>query len=174
MVDNKKNQVKTTDVKTVQPSKTSWTRPNRSALSLGLLTLFFFGLLCGAFALGKHAGDDDRFDRMSDRGMRGGMYDVRRGGTDEPMMGDGFGRRGGMMADDGSAMSTRVMGVVTAVDDDTIMVSGNGTTTKVSVNDNTAYVGEDKPAKVHDTIMANGARQADGSLLAATVRLSRQ
>jgi endonuclease YncB( thermonuclease family) len=96
------------------------------------------------------------------------------------MMGDDSagprgGMRGGMMGGDvNSATSTRVMGVVTAVDGDTITVAGNGAATKVVVNDNTNYTGDDKPAKVNDTIMASGARQSDGTLLASTVRLSRQ
>lgn len=85
------------------------------------------------------------------------------------------GPRGGMMGGaTNAADSTRVMGVVTAVDGDTVTVSGGGTTTKVVVNDSTTYTGSDKPAKVNDTIMAAGARQSDGSLLASTVRLSRQ
>jgi endonuclease YncB( thermonuclease family) len=66
------------------------------------------------------------------------------------------------------------MGVVTAVDGDTITVAGNGVTTKVLVSTNTTYTGSDKPAQVNDTIMAFGARDGSNNLVASTVRLSRQ
>jgi hypothetical protein len=158
------NEVKVTEVKKPQPIVREWVSGRRSWVSMIVLAAVFLGLLCGAYALGKNS--DDRAGR-SDRFGAPTMMQDRRDYRSGP--------RGGMMGGaTNAADSTRVMGVVTAVDGDTVTVSGGGTTTKVVVNDSTTYTGSDKPAKVNDTIMAAGARQSDGSLLASTVRLSRQ
>lgn len=171
-----KNEVKSTEVKKAHPSEKSFISGNKSLLMLMLLAIVFFTLLCVAFALGTRADDQTfrdapRFDggRMMMRDDSG-MGDGKRGG----MTDDGFGHRSMMRGDANITSSTRVMGVVTDVDGDTITVAGNGTTTKVTVNDNTTHTGEDKPAKVNDTIMATGARDADNNLVASSVRLSRQ
>ncbi|MGB4800656.1 MAG: DUF5666 domain-containing protein [Candidatus Saccharimonadales bacterium] len=170
------NEVKVTEVKKPQPIVREWVSGRRSWVSMIVLAAVFLGLLCGAYALGKNS--DDRAGRSDRFGAPTMMQDRRdyRSGPRGGMMGDGeLGPRGGMMGGaTNAADSTRVMGVVTAVDGDTVTVSGGGTTTKVVVNDSTTYTGSDKPAKVNDTIMAAGARQSDGSLLASTVRLSRQ
>ncbi len=181
MSEEKRNEVKATEVKSGKPSEIRLSALSGSTLGLLLLTLVLLGLLTTAFAIGKNA-DTDRFERMGrfDGGMMRANDRDFRGGKNGGMMGDDSagsrgGMRGGMMGGDvNSATSTRVMGVVTAVDGDTITVAGNGAATKVVVNDNTNYTGDDKPAKVNDTIMASGARQSDGTLLASTVRLSRQ
>lgn len=158
------NEVKVTEVKKPQPIVREWVSGRRSWVSMIVLAAVFLGLLCGAYALGKNS--DDRAGR-SDRFGAPTMMQDRRDYRSGP--------RGGMMGGaTNAADSTRVMGVVTAVAGDTVTVSGGGTTTKVVVNDSTTYTGSDKPAKVNDTIMAAGARQSDGSLLASTVRLSRQ
>ncbi len=152
-----------------------WKHPGKPAFGFVLLVLVFLALLCTAFMFGKQAADrfdrDDRFGGQMMTQRQSGGYSARGG-----MMDDGFGRgmRGGASSDTNSASSTRVMGVVTVVDGDVITVAGNGTTTKVTVNDNTTYTGDDKPAKVNDTIMAVGARDSSDNLVAATVRLSRQ
>lgn len=177
MADDKVKEVKTTEVKRDQPSENRWVRPSNSTLTMVVLALVFFGLLWTAFALGRHS--DGRFDRDGRLGkgtMMQGGFSTQSGGPRGGMMDDGYGPRGGMMdgTSPNTATSTRVMGVVTAVDGDTITVAGNGATTKVTVNDNTTYTGDDKPAKVNDTIMAFGARDASNNLVASTVRLSRQ
>lgn len=171
-----KNEVKSTEVKTAHPSEKSFVSGNKSLLMLMLLAIVFFTLLCVAFMLGKHADDRTfrdapRFDggRMmmrDDSGMGGG----KRGG----MMDDAFGQGGRMQGGADITSSTSVMGVVTAVDGETITVAGNGATTTVTANANTTYTGSDKPAQVNDTIMAFGVRDASDILVASTVRLSRQ
>ena len=178
MAEEKAKEVKTTEVKSTQPSEKHWTRPSNSTLTMIVLALVFFGLLCTAFTLGKRSSDRfDRADRFGSGTMMQG-YSARSGATGGGMMESG-GPRGGMMGDrtgsnENTTTSTRVMGVVTAVDGDTITVAGNGATTKVTVNDNTTYSGDDKPAKVNDTIMAFGARDSSDNLVASTVRLTRQ
>lgn len=150
-------------------------------LTLLLLSLIFLGLLWGAFALGQRAEDSrNNFGRGGSSMMRNGDFgdgdDLRRGARGSTMQ-DGFRGQAGPMRtgdDANTPTSTRVSGVVTAVDGDTITVAGNGTTTRVTVNEHTSYVGDDKPAKTNDTVMASGARQSDGSLLASVIRLSRQ
>lgn len=172
----KVNAVKTTEVKKTVPSEKRWWSNRPAWLPVVLLTFVFLALLWTAFSLGRHS--QDRFDR--DDRVRAGMM---QNGSNSPRS-----MRGGMMDDDfngprgrfnngtgtNTTSSTRVSGVVTAVDSNTLTVAGNGTTTKVTVNDNTAYTGSDKPAKVNDTIMAFGARDASNNLVASTVRLSRQ
>lgn len=174
----KVNEVKAAEVKSAQPGERHWARPSNSTLITVVLALVFFGLLCTAFSLGRHS--NDRFDR-ADRFGGGTMmqgFSTRSGAMGGGMMNDGDGFRGGMMGDGGgtanTTTSTRVMGVVTAVDGDTITVAGNGATTKVTVNNNTTYSGDDKPARLNDTIMALGARDSSGNLLASAVRLARQ
>lgn len=176
MAQETQNEVKATEVKNTQPSKKPWQTPSSSALGLILMALVFFSLLCAAFMLGKNVGDDrGQFDRMGDRIMtRGGYGDDMRGGMQGGARAGGAGPRGGMRGDVNSATSTRVMGVVTAVDGNTATVSGNGTSTKVIMNDNTVYKGDDKPAVVNDTIMAVGARDSSNNLIASSVFLTRQ
>ncbi len=89
-----------------------------------------------------------------------------------------FGRVGGGMMgrgdfDDLSSDTVRVKGVVTAVDDTTITVAGNGTTTKIIINDNTTFSGDDKPAVINDSILAVGTKDGD-TFTATRVVLQRQ
>lgn len=167
MANEKIKEDKTVEQKDTHPVVTAAT--GRQSLLVPLIVIAAI-LVVGwtAFAVGRHA--DDRFG--TERGFRaGGM--MRAGDEDDMgMRGDaGMGR--GMYSTNFTS-STRVSGVVTAVEGDTITVSGNGITTKVMVNNNTNYVGDDKPAKVNDTIMAFGARDSDNTLVASAVRLSRQ
>ncbi len=80
--------------------------------------------------------------------------------------------RGGDGTDD-SSDKTVVGGVVTAVDSSTITVAGEGSTTKVTVNDDTTYRGSSKPAAVNDTIRVVGTKSGD-TVTATTVYLSRR
>lgn len=172
MAEDNIKEVDTTEVKQTQPSVGQWTRGHKSVLTIVGLTVVFLLLLCGAFAAGKHAGG--RLERPGRFGVgqtTRGVYGQRGSMTN----GGGFGRGAGFNnAGTDSANSTRVSGVVTAVDGSTVTVAGNGTTTKVTVSSSTTYVGSSQPAQVNDTIMASGARDGSGNLVAATVRLSRQ
>lgn len=75
--------------------------------------------------------------------------------------------------DTNTTSTTRVSGVVTAVDGSTITIAGNGTTVKVTVNDSTSYSGDDKPAAINDTIIAVGTTSGD-TFTATRVVLQRQ
>lgn len=98
-----------------------------------------------------------------------------------PQRGSNSMQGGGMMRGPGgnfrdtsdSTDGTRVSGVVVAVDGSTITVAGNGTTTKVVVNDSTTFMGDDKPATVNDTIMVIGTK-SDGTITATHVSLQRE
>lgn len=121
-------------------------------------------LLCLAFAAGHRSAMHD-YDRGYHQPVitRGSMRD------------EGFSvPRGGMMYRDNESSNTRVSGVVTAVDGNTITVAGNGTTTKVTTSDNTTYSGSSQPAQVNDSIVAYGAKDAGGELVASSIRLVRQ
>lgn len=87
----------------------------------------------------------------------------------------GYDMRGQRMHDrDDSESTTRVSGVVTNVSGNTITVAGNGTTAKVEVSDNTTYGGSDEPVAVNDSIVAIGATNSDGVLIASSVQLHRE
>lgn len=166
-----KNEVISSEVKKAQPGEKRFNIDSKSLVIFVLLAAVFFSLLCAAFVLGKRA--DDRTDLNAPR------FDSGRMMMRDDSGGRNGGMRGGMMGDstdsnESATTSTRVMGVVTAVDGDTITVAGNGATTKVTVSDNTTYSGDEKPAKVNDTIMAFGARDSGDNLVASTVRLTRQ
>lgn len=109
---------------------------------------------------GDYSLRDDQFGDSSND-VRGGM---QRGG--------GYGMMGGY-GDSANTTSTRVNGVVIAVDGSTLTVAGNGTTTTVKVTDNTTYTGSSKPAAINDTITAFGTT-SDGVFTATSVRLIRQ
>jgi len=102
--------------------------------------------------------DDQAGNSNSD--FRGGM---QRGSGGYGMMGDS----------NTESSSTRVSGVVTAVDGNTITVAGNGRTTSVKVTDSTTYNGSSKPAAVNDSIVAFGST-SDGVFTATSIRLIRE
>ena len=85
------------------------------------------------------------------------------------------GRSGGMYRMDkyDTSSSSRVSGVVTAVDNETITVAGNGLTKKIKITSSTQFNGDTKPAKINDSIVAFGALDND-TLTATSVILSRQ
>lgn len=175
MADEKLNEVKATEVKQDVPAAKSWVKSNMSLLTMVVLTLVFLGLLVTAFLVGRHSGN--RLD--SDDGFRTRRVAMNRGefGTGTGGMPDA-GMRGGMMGGPGMMdsdfkSSSRVMGVVIAVDGDTITVAGNGTTKTIKVTSDTNYTGDDKPAKVNDSIMAVGTA-SENVLTATSVRLIRQ
>jgi hypothetical protein len=103
-----------------------------------------------------------------DYALRGDQFGNDRNTAGGTMRG-GFGDFG-MMGDDNS--DTRVSGVVTAVNGDTLTVAGNGTVVTVKVTDDTTYRGASKPAAVNDTITAIGTKSND-VLTATSVRLTR-
>lgn len=172
-VQPEKKTTETTSV-TEQPVMGAKTKRTVPALSTGwwvvLAVVAFFALL-GAFAIGNavmHMAVNRTTRVVTDvSGSRGMMFQDERGL-----------RTGGMMGvrsdfDENTVSTTRVSGVVTAVDGSTITVAGNGTTRKVIVNDSTVYVGDDKPAAVNDTIMVVGTTSGD-TLTANRVMLQRQ
>ncbi len=135
----------------------------------------FFAVL-GLFSLcftAIHAVTNRLDDSTSTRGFS--QMSVDRSGS--------FSQNGGMMRGQGMMgprddfstddSTSRVQGVVTAVDGQTITVAGNGTTTKVVVQDSTTYSGDEEPAKVNDTVMAYGTKDGD-TLTATRVFLNRQ
>lgn len=145
---------------------------HHKVLLLASLLLVFLLLMSAAFVAGRHSWlprDYAQTSRLQAYGQRPGAK------MDEP---SGSGFRGGMMRGDlsenGSMNNTRVNGVVTTISGDTITIAGNGTTTKVLVSSNTTYSGDAQPTKVNDTIMALGAKNGDGSLVASNVYLVRQ
>ena len=86
----------------------------------------------------------------------------------------GMGREGMMMGGQGSTdSSTRVFGVVTAVDGSTLTVAGNGTTKKVVINDSTQYYGAAQPVKVNDSVTITGATSGD-TFTAGRIVIQRQ
>lgn len=99
--------------------------------------------------------------------------------TERPSFSDngGMSERGWIRGDlgdtDTNSDRTVVSGVVTAVDGSTLTVAGNGTTTKVVVNDDTTYRGSSKPAAINDTIRVVGTTSND-TVTATTVYLSRR
>lgn len=123
-------------------------------------------LLGGAFAAGRHT-------------QRTSMLTVHNYGNTELSRNStrGQGSFSRDIAQDGSTRSrstTRVAGVATAVNGNTITVAGDGTTTKVTVSSNTMYTGSSEPAKVNDTIIAFGAKDSSDTLIASNVRLTRE
>lgn len=141
-------------------------------LVLGVLLMVFIVVM--AFAAGRNSAQHD----MSHITVRsfGGDMQVSPNGMQYRTYGNGgaMPMGGGFGADGEQTSTTRVSGVVTAVDGDTLTVSGNGTTTKVTVSSNTSYTGSNEPAKVNDSIVAFGAKDSSGTLVASQVRLSRQ
>ena len=86
MAEEKVKEVKTTEVKSTQPGEKHWTRPSNSTLTMIVLALVFFGLLCTAFTLGKRSSDRfDRADRFGSGTMMQG-YSARSGATGGGMM----------------------------------------------------------------------------------------
>lgn len=133
-------------------------------LAFTALLVLFLLLLGGAFAVGHHAW---RTNGYLEAPRLSGYSQM------EPRSG---GLHGGMFwsSEDTSTSNTRVSGVVTSVNGDTITVAGNGTTTKVTVSDNTTYTGSSEPAKINDTIIAIGAKNSEDTLIASSVYLTRQ
>lgn len=140
------------------------------AVIVGFATL---GMVAACFAMQRsfvrHDGLHTVGQGMSVRDFDTDVH-MRRGSGDR--MQDGMMRWGGYGSDT-STNSSRVFGVVTAVNDTTLTVAGNGTTTKIIVTDDTTYMGDDKPAKVNDTIMAVGTKDGD-TITATRVMLQRQ
>lgn len=128
-----------------------------------LLVLIVLGGAVGMMLRGASRYDDyaRRDGYMNDRFDHGGM---NRGGID---MGVGM---------DGAIDSnvTRLTGVVTIVDGNTLTVAGNGKTTKVTVSDATIYRGASKPVAVNDTVGVLGNKTSDGSVAASQIAISRQ
>lgn len=143
-------------------------------LVLGVVLMVFIVVM--AFAAGRNSAQHD----MSHVTVRsfGGDMQVSPNGVQYCTYGNGgampMGGEFGTDTGGSQTSTTRVTGVVTAVDGDTITVSGNGTTTKVTVSSNTSYTGSSEPAKVNDSILAFGAKDASGTLVASQVRLTRQ
>ena len=153
-----------------QPKRTL---PKLSAAWWVLIALFGFFALLGLFAIGSaamHLASDRSTRTITSYGTRGMM--VQSDGAS--LRGGGMmGGRGGFDDSNTDTSTTRVSGVVTSVDGTTITVAGNGTTTKVVVNDSTTYIGDDKPAAVNDTIMVVGTKSGD-TFTATRVILQRQ
>lgn len=168
MPTEKENEVKPIEEKKAQPSE-NHPESKRVWLPIGLVIVGIL-LLGFAFAAGRHAAYyHTRFisaasSLRGDRELSPGQF----GGMPGGMLG------GGGYNSSSTTSNTRVSGVVTAVDGSTLTVAGNGTTSKVSVSSNTTYVGSSEPAKVNDSIVAFGAKDGSGTLVASTVRLSRQ
>ncbi len=141
-----------------------WCTPEHRPYVLAGLLIIVILLLGVAFAAGHHAWRRD--STFGDRQVTTMQF--------VPNNMQSYGR-GGMMRGVGLTTSnTRVNGVVTAVDGNTITVAGDGTTAKVTVSSNTTYSGSSEPAKVNDTITAVGAKDGSGTLIASSVYLSRQ
>ncbi len=147
----------------------------RNPLLIVLLLVGVLFVLGGMFAAGRHAA----YMRNENAFVRG---DYSRVGTELSTGGFGgqMGFRGSMMyGDQGGPSSapvnnTRVRGVVTVMDGSTITVAGDGMIIKVSVSSNTTYGGSSEPAKVNDSILAVGAKDSSGTLVASNVYLTRQ
>lgn len=80
---------------------------------------------------------------------------------------------GGIMGDNLASDSTRVTGVVTAIDGTTLTVAGGGVTKKVTTNDSTSYFGAAQPVKVNDTVMITGTTSGD-TFAAGRIVIQRQ
>lgn len=169
-------QINKTDGTESQPAIEAEAKRTLPKLSTGwwavIAALTFFAVLglCAAGSAAVHMATD-RSTRIMVRTDEGRGFMTQ---------GNGSGlRTGGMMGgrgdfeDSTTASTTRVNGVVTAVDGSTITVAGNGTTTKVVVDGSTTYIGDDKPAAVNDTIMAMGTKSGD-TFTATRVVLQRQ
>ncbi|MCA9327046.1 hypothetical protein KDA14_00795 [Candidatus Saccharibacteria bacterium] len=154
----------TKQVRTKEQGTTWSSEGTKRALLAAHAVVGFIFLLSLAFAAGHRSAYKDYTYRT-----RGDVSDMRPMLRDLSMPHQGYGN-----PYNDSSSNTGVQGVVTAVDGDTITVAGNGTTTKVSVSSNTNYVGDDKPAKINDSIVAFGAKNSDDVLVASSVRLSRQ
>lgn len=132
-----------------------------------LAGLAVIAMICGmvwgmthrtAFVDGRFDGPMMQSNFEDSRSGRGGM----RGG-------------GGMMGDRDtiSSDSTRVSGVVTAINGSTLTVAGNGTTKQVTTNDSTTYYGAAQPVKVNDSIMITGTTSGD-TFTAGRIVIQRQ
>jgi hypothetical protein len=122
-----------------------------------LIAVVFIILLAGAFKQAFYLGGND------------GRYDNHMGFN--TVRGDRGGMRGGMMHDDND--DSHVTGVVTAIDNATLTVAGEGTTKKVTINDSTEYYGAAQPVKVNDTVRIMGTT-SDDSFTASKVMISRE
>ena len=162
------NESNVTETKPVAgKSKMVWYAPEHRPFVVAGLLIIVILLLGVSFMAGRHVWRRD--------GEFGGRQFTTMQFVPNGVRSYDGGLRGGMMRGDGLATSnTRVNGVVTAVDGNTITVAGDGTTTKVTVSSNTTYSGSSEPAKVNDTITAIGAKDASGTLIASSVYLSRQ
>ena len=159
-----------TPVKTVK----TWRQVPIWGWVVGAIVLFLaiVGMAAACFSVLNHGSNRlimTSRSGMMQRGFNNGQGQFSTGTG----MRSGFGGR--MMGGTGTIdSSTRVAGVITAVDGTTLTVAGDGTTTKVVVNDSTTYAGSSKPAAVNDTIVALGTKASDGTFTATSVRLSRQ
>lgn len=152
---------------------------NKTLLVVGVVAASGL-LLGGAFVAGRHAQQRASTTNSTFGNRQSGDVQLSPNSMQQTQGGSGYGGgfSGTTMQDDGdtstTSSATRVSGVVTAVDGDTITVAGNGTTKKVTVSSNTTYTGSSEPAKVNDTIVAFGAKDSSGTLVASTVRLTRE
>ena len=126
-----------------------------------LLILLLVGGAIGMFMHGA-----GRYDERYERGMH---------------MNGGYGytsvRFGGMGYNAGNTATTnvtRLNGVVTAIDGNTLTVAGSGKTTKVEVGSATIYNGDATSAAVNDTVGVLGNKNSDGSIAASQITISRQ
>lgn len=143
-------------------------------VAIAILAFFAVLGLCAAgfttvrMLSGKNGHADITSSAIGDRN-----FTSQRSGNGTMQGGGMMGPRGDFNDSTDSSGTTRLNGVVTAVDGSTITVAGNGTTTKVVVNDTTTYTGDDKPAVVNDTIMVVGTKDGD-TLTATRVVIQRQ
>ena len=83
--------------------------------------------------------------------------------------------RGGRMNDNQeySDNSTRISGVVTAIDGTKLTIAGYCTSKIAETNDKTQYYGAAQPVKVNDTVMITGTTSGD-SFTASRITIRRQ
>ena len=159
---------------TQREEKVNYHHKHKSVFMPVLFIVAFFMAICIAFGAGRHY--PDRFEGPHVFGVstRGGvMHDSISVSGPEVTVQGGMMESGFATRID-SDSNTTVSGVVTAINGNDITVAGEGITNTVSVNDHTTYDGDNKPARVNDSIFAIGARDSNNNLIASTVHLSRQ
>lgn len=157
----------------VSSPRSKITLPKLSAgwwVGIAILAFFAVAGLCAVGSMATRVALDRENRTVGDRtgnnlGQQRGYGARQEGGLP--------GSRGGFGSSTTSSNTFRLSGAVTAVDGSTITVAGNGTITKVIVNDETTFSGDDEPAAVNDTIVVAGTKDGD-TFTASRIVLQRE
>ncbi|MDB5176798.1 MAG: hypothetical protein JWN75_466 [Candidatus Saccharibacteria bacterium] len=149
----------TDDVKSVRGNNPPW-----ALIAMGIVgTVVVLALVIGGWAFIRSRAEDsiaNRFGDLSQNGQVGGRQGFRNGG--------GMRGGGGMIG----IGATR--GVVTAINGDTLTVSGGGKQVTVKKTSTTTISGDKTSVAVNDTVVVAGDTASDGTVTATQIMIRNQ